>query len=59
MILPPVLEPLFKKVAGLQTCNFIKKRLKHKCRLITSGCEGYVFGVVYDGYIYHLNVKDI
>ena len=26
-----VLEPLFNKVAGLQACNFIKKRLQHKC----------------------------
>ena len=27
----PELEPLFKNVAGLKTCNFIKKRPKHKC----------------------------
>ena len=26
-----VLEPLFNKVAGLKTCNVIKKRLQHKC----------------------------
>ena len=25
------LEFLFKKVAGLQACNFIEKRLQHKC----------------------------
>ena len=27
----PVLEPLFDKVAGSQTYNFIKKRLQHRC----------------------------
>ena len=27
----PVLESLFDKVAGLQTCNVIKKRLQHMC----------------------------
>ena len=26
----PVLESLFTKVAGLQGCNFIKKRLQHR-----------------------------
>ena len=26
----PLLESIFKKVAGLQTCNFTKKRLQHK-----------------------------
>ena len=26
-----MLEFLFNKVAGLQTCNFIKKRLRHRC----------------------------
>ena len=26
-----VLESLFNKVAGLKTCNFIKKRLQHRC----------------------------
>ena len=26
-----LLESLFNKVAGLQACNFIKKRLQHKC----------------------------
>ena len=26
-----VLESLFNKVTGLQTCNFIKKRLQHRC----------------------------
>ena len=26
-----MLEFLFNKVAGLQVCNFIKKRLKHRC----------------------------
>ena len=25
------LESLFNKVAGLQACNFIKKRLEHRC----------------------------
>ena len=29
----PVLES-FDKVAGLQTCNFIKTRLQHKCFLV-------------------------
>ena len=27
----PMSEFLFKKVAGLKACNFIKKRLQHKC----------------------------
>ena len=27
----PVLETLFNKIAGLQACNFIKKRLQYKC----------------------------
>ena len=27
----PVLESLFNKVAGIQVCNFIKKRLRHRC----------------------------
>ena len=27
----PVLGPLFNKVAGLNACNFIKKRLQHSC----------------------------
>ena len=27
----PVLESSFNKVAGLKTCNFIKKRLQHRC----------------------------
>ena len=27
----PVLESLFKKVAGPQACDFIKKRLQHRC----------------------------
>ena len=25
------MEPLFNKVAGLQVCNFIKKRLQDRC----------------------------
>ena len=27
----PVLESLFHKFTGLKTCNFIKKRLQHRC----------------------------
>ena len=27
----PGLESLFKKVAGPQSCNFIKKRLQNRC----------------------------
>ena len=27
----PVLESLFKKVAGLHACDFIKKRFQHRC----------------------------
>ena len=27
----PVLESLFNRVAGLQACNFMKKRLQHSC----------------------------
>ena len=26
----PVLDSLFKKVAGIQGCNFTKKRLQHR-----------------------------
>ena len=29
-----VLQSLFNKVAGLKTCNFINKRLQHKCFLV-------------------------
>ena len=29
----PVLEPLFNKVSGLKACNFIKKRVQHRCFL--------------------------
>ena len=27
----PVFKSLFHKVADLQTCNFIKERIQHKC----------------------------
>ena len=27
----PVLESLFNENAGLQSCNFIKKRLQYRC----------------------------
>ena len=27
----PALESLFKKAAGPEACNFIKKRLQHRC----------------------------
>ena len=27
----PVLESLFNKAVGLQSCDFIKKRLRHRC----------------------------
>ena len=30
-----VLEPLFKNVAGLKACKFIKKRLQHRCSLVS------------------------
>ena len=33
----PMLESLFNKVAGLQGCSFIKKRLQHRCFF----CEYY------------------
>ena len=26
-----VLDSLFNKVAGLKACNFMKKRLRHRC----------------------------
>ena len=29
----PVLESLFNKFAGPQACNFVKKRLQHRCFL--------------------------
>ena len=29
-----MLEAVFKKVAGLKTCNFIKKKLQHRCFLM-------------------------
>ena len=31
----PVLESFFNKVAGLQTYNFIKKRLQNRCFPVT------------------------
>ena len=34
-----VLESLFNKVAGLQACNFIKKRLRHKVSNVFEGIE--------------------
>ena len=27
-------ESVFNKVAGLQACNFVKKRLQHRCYLV-------------------------
>ena len=30
----PVLESLFHKDAGVQVCNFIEKRLQHRCFLL-------------------------
>ena len=30
-LMAPVLKSLFNKVASLQTCNFIKRRLQHRC----------------------------
>ena len=27
----PVLESIFNNISGLQSCNFIKKRLQHRC----------------------------
>ena len=32
-----VLESLFNNVAGLQACNFIKKRLQHNCFFVNIG----------------------
>ena len=29
-----MLESIFSKVAGLQACNFVKKRLQHTCYLV-------------------------
>ena len=29
-----VLESVFNKIAGLQVCNFVKKRLQHRCYLV-------------------------
>ena len=39
----PLLESIFKKVAGLQACNFTKKRLQHKfsceyCEIFENTC---------------------
>ena len=31
----PVSESIFNKVAGLKACNFIKKRLEHRCFPVT------------------------
>ena len=31
LCITPLLESLFNKVTGLQACNFIKRRLQHKC----------------------------
>ena len=33
----PVLESLFNKIASPKTCNFIKKRLQHRCFAVTFG----------------------
>ena len=33
----PVSESLFNKVVGLQACNFIKRRLQHKCFSVNIG----------------------
>ena len=30
-----MLESLFNKVAHLKACNFIKKRIQHRCFLVT------------------------
>ena len=27
----PVLEPPFNRLVGFNTCNFLKKRLRHRC----------------------------
>ena len=32
----PLLESVFKKVADPQACNFVKKRLHHRCYLVKS-----------------------
>ena len=67
----PVLESLFSKVANLETCNFIKKRLLHRCfpvkngkffrkfylKKTTSGCFCTLnsSGIIYI-YIFHFKV---
>ena len=35
----PMLEPLLNKVTGLKACNFIKKRLQHRCLFSCKICE--------------------
>ena len=32
----PVMESLFNNVAGLKVCNFIRKRLHHRCFLVVN-----------------------
>ena len=31
-----MLEPVFKNIAGLKACNFIKKRLQQRCFLVNN-----------------------
>ena len=44
----PVLESLFNKAAGLKTCNFLKKRLQHRC-----------FSVKFAEYLRRPNIQNI
>ena len=61
-----MLKSLFNEVAGHQACNFIKKRLQHKCfpvkyvklfrifcRISANGCFRICYGVVLDALIDH------
>ena len=38
-----MLESVFNKAAGLQVCNFVKKRLQHRCYVVKFAKLGILF----------------
>ena len=53
----PVLESLFNKAAALQVCNFIKKRLQHRCFpvIIAKFLRVPIFEFIKKNFIYKKN----
>ena len=41
-----MLESLFHKVTDLQTCNFIKKRLQHRCFLLRNSSKTLLLNII-------------